>query len=157
MNRESYLLRHRQQQQQPKDGEEAGPTLLDSDEQEVVVASLANECTHQATLFSVRCCVESSPASLMYKMLVVSEVQNDIKNLFTKKFDCCCCCILSHPALFGVRACGSVLKFECFVAKKWEVCCRVQGLLLLCEHGVAGESASVAFQLLSHQAKFLLR
>jgi len=50
MNRERYLLRQRQ----PAKDAEARPTLLDSDEQEVVVASLANECTHQATLFTVR-------------------------------------------------------------------------------------------------------
>lgn len=60
MNRERYLLRQRQP---AKDA--AGPTLLDTDEQDVVVASLANECTHQATLFSVRRSAEASRVSLM--------------------------------------------------------------------------------------------
>lgn len=56
MNRESYLLRHRQRT--GKTGEETAETdavnPLDSDEQDEVVKSLATEANSQATFFTVR-------------------------------------------------------------------------------------------------------
>lgn len=53
MNRESYLLRQRHKTAKP--GEElAAETVLESDEQEVVIQSLATEANSQAFLFTVR-------------------------------------------------------------------------------------------------------
>lgn len=54
MNRESYLLRQRQKQ--AKRGEEAAESVnhMDSNEQEVVIESLATEANNQATFFTVR-------------------------------------------------------------------------------------------------------